>query len=215
MPKPRTPLGALPLPMRDPAGAPQLPPPVTIDLGDGVPITLHPIVPARTGRPSRYTPELAARIIHELRAGMTPPQIAQRFDWSPEHETIYAWIAGNPEFSAAVARARRIGASAMADETLRLADNAVPDEKGRVEKDRLRITARQWLAGKYDSRFADRQVIQHEEHGQAVELEQVSTEGLQAGLRAIQAALARKQAVDVSATPASPDVASGPAKQDQ
>lgn len=139
--------------------------PVTISIGDAQ-VTLAPAQRNRTGAPAKYTPEIAARILDELQHGKTLTDICSQ-DWCASYPVVAAWQANNSAFREAVTRARREGAAAMADQTIDIADAAQPDDRGRVEKDRLRVSARQWLAAKYDSRFADRQIVQHSQSASA------------------------------------------------
>lgn len=177
--------------------------PVAVDTGDGgFPALLTQPVPAKTGRPTIYTPEMGAKIVALIRAGLTPAQIAdnEAYPWAPARNAIYEWITTIREFGDAVARAREAGASAMADETVKIADDANPDERGRVEKARLRVASRQWLASKYDKRFAERQIVQHED-GQAADLTQLSAAGLADLLTAVSAHVKRQAAIDTTAEP--------------
>lgn len=113
------------------------------------------------GRPTHFNEALAQRIAAELEKGQAVTQIALN-DWAPCEDSIYSWCARHPQFADLVARARERGAAAIAESTLRLADMAVPDERGRVEKERLQILTRQKYAGYWNRRFADKQIVEHE-----------------------------------------------------
>lgn len=80
-----------------------------------------PIVPKKTGRPSKYTPQVAAEIAQRLSMGEPLRKIC-RDDHMPEWRTVYDWLAKDEDLSARVARAREAGYEALAEEALEIAD---------------------------------------------------------------------------------------------
>lgn len=127
--------------------------------------------PKKTGRPSKYTPELAREIIERLSEGEPLRQIC-REEYMPQWRTIYDWMYRDPDLSAAIARAREIGYDKMAEEVLEIADNPklgqihTQDDKGstvRTEdmlghrklqvETRLKLLAK-WNPKKYGERVA-------------------------------------------------------------
>jgi len=85
-------------------------------------------VPKKIGRPSKYTPEIAAEICERLSNGEPLRQIC-RDDHMPAWQKIYEWMAkdaalgeSGTDLSGAIARARDQGYDAIAEECLLIAD---------------------------------------------------------------------------------------------
>lgn len=76
----------------------------------------------KTGRPSKYTPEIAAQMCEMLSEGIPLREIC-RMEGMPYWRTVYLWMAKDEELSAHIARAREAGYDAMAEECLIIADN--------------------------------------------------------------------------------------------
>ena len=96
----------------------------------------------KIGRPSKYTPEIAAEICMRLSNGEPLRQIC-RDDGFPAWQTVYDWMYRDDELgeagvglSGAIAHARDLGYDAMAEECLIIADTPklgerqVMDDKG-------------------------------------------------------------------------------------
>lgn len=73
------------------------------------------------GRPSDYTPETANAIIEWIAEGRPLREFCRQDD-TPGWRTVYDWLEREPEFSARFARARDMGADAIAEEALQIAD---------------------------------------------------------------------------------------------
>lgn len=73
------------------------------------------------GRSSDYTPEVAESIIEWISAGK-PLREFCRQDGAPAWRTVYDWLERNQDFSARFARARDMGADAIAEQALEIAD---------------------------------------------------------------------------------------------
>jgi len=188
----RAALGRLPIPTAEPTGMVDENRPVSVAFPDGHPPTvLNPLVPAATGRPSIYTPMLAKRICDAIQTGLTLQQVG-KLDWSPNLDTLYSWMAHNREFSDVIGRARVVSAHAMVDKTVAIADE-VPPERDAIRKAELRIGARQWLAGKLNRQYADKQILEHVD-GQSPDTTNEMLAGL---LRGLTDALAQRQPIDV------------------
>ena len=86
----------------------------------GTTLTL-PDTPKKTGRPSKYTPELAAEMCERLSNGEPLRQIC-RDDRMPHWTQMYEWIARDPDLSLRVAQAREAGYDAMAEELIEISD---------------------------------------------------------------------------------------------
>ena len=122
----------------------------------------------KMGRPSKYTPELAAEICERLSNGEPLRQIC-RDDHMPAWTRIYDWMGRDEQLSGAIARAREQGADAIAEEALEILDT--PPERiltktgevidsGYVTWQRNRAELRLKLLAKWHpKKYGDRQII--------------------------------------------------------
>ena len=114
----------------------------------------------KIGRPSRYTPELAAKICARLAEGETLRSVC-RDKAMPAISTVMGWLFNGKHevFSEQYARAREMQADALFDEALEIADDAsgdwTEDKDGKkvldhenIQRSRLRVDTRKWAAGK-------------------------------------------------------------------
>lgn len=99
--------------------------------------------PVKQGRPSSFTPEIAAVICARIAEGKSLRKICEADDM-PAMSTVFLWLSQNSDFSEQYARAREAQADSMADEMLDIADDKSLDPNDR----RVRLDARKWLAGK-------------------------------------------------------------------
>lgn len=89
----------------------------------------------KTGRPSKYSPEIADEICQRLSEGEPLRQIC-RDEHMPAWQKIYEWMMKDEKLSGAIAHARDMGYDAMAEECLIIADTPqlgqaqVMDDKG-------------------------------------------------------------------------------------
>ena len=96
---------------------------------------------------------------------------------------FYQWVANDAQLGEMYARARDEQADFMADEIVELADNTDNDNKGingsnAVQRDRLRIDARKWVAAKLKPRkYSERVDVTSD--GQAIQ--QIDLSALVAG----------------------------------
>jgi|SRR5690606_7101363 len=116
---------------------------------------------AETGRPSLYTPELADTICERLAGGESMRSIS-RDDDMPAMSTLFKWLREIESFSEQYARAKEECADMYAEDVIEIADNATndwmenndPDNPGfklngeHIQRSRVRIDARKWIAGK-------------------------------------------------------------------
>jgi len=77
--------------------------------------------PKKIGRPSKYTPELAAEIAQRISMGEPLRKIC-RDEHMPHWTVMYDWLAQDEALSLRVARAREAGYEALAEEALEIAD---------------------------------------------------------------------------------------------
>lgn len=113
------------------------------------------------GRPSTYTPEIAALICERLATGESLRAIC-RDDEMPPESTVRGWVLDDVKgFSAQYARARDIGLDALAEETLAIADTPQEGEETEQTDDgykvkrgdmlghrKLQVDTRKWLLSK-------------------------------------------------------------------
>ena len=89
--------------------------------------------PRKTGRPSKYTPEIAAEIARRLSDGEPLRQIC-RDAHMPHWTNIYEWMARDQDLSVRIARAREIGQDAIAEEIYReMMLEPEREERGRID----------------------------------------------------------------------------------
>lgn len=115
--------------------------------------------PAKRGRPSKYTPELAREICERISNGETLRQVC-RSEHMPAAPTVRSWVLDNVNgFSEQYARARILLAEHWADETVDIADDnkndTYVDDNGNertnsevVQRSRLRVDTRKWMLSK-------------------------------------------------------------------
>ena len=114
----------------------------------------------RTGRPSKFTPALAAKICREVAGGSTLPRICE-VAGMPARTTVWRWLEVSEEFRNNYARARTDRADARADKI----DGIVSDVlAGKIDSQaaRVAIDAHKWLAGKEQpKRYGDKIDVEH------------------------------------------------------
>ena len=90
----------------------------------------------KIGRPSKYTPELAAEICERLSNGEPLRQIC-RDDPMPAWQKIYEWMKRDENLSGAIAHAREVGQDAIAEqiwiEMLQEPERILSEGGGRVD----------------------------------------------------------------------------------
>lgn len=104
---------------------------------------------AKTGRPSSFTPEIATEIINRLASGETLRSICKD-KHMPCNVTVYDWANNMPAFSSAIAHARRIQATVLAEEASEILDNADDSTMPKVQKADKRANYRMLLAKCFD-----------------------------------------------------------------
>jgi len=109
------------------------------------------------GRPSKYSEDLIVKILSRLTTGEGLVKICKSKSM-PDLGTIYNWLQKHEDFFKRYARARDEQADTLADEITYIADTE-PD----VNKARVRVDARKWVAAKLKpKKYGDRQTIEHE-----------------------------------------------------
>lgn len=110
---------------------------------------------AKLGRPTLYTEEVGdeiCRLTATSSKGLETicNELRAKDKSYPAYDTVVMWIIKDTyiAFSRAYARAKEQQAEHMEQEIISLADKAEPDKFGRIEKDKLRVDARKWVAAK-------------------------------------------------------------------
>jgi hypothetical protein len=112
-------------------------------------------------KPYPWTPEIEAEIFERL-ANAEPLADICEDDWLPSARTVYRRLKDDEPFRQRYAHAREMQADTIFDEILQIADDARNDwmerkgaeDKGwtengeHIQRSRLRIDARKWMAGK-------------------------------------------------------------------
>lgn len=136
----------------------------------------EPTTPKKTGRPSKYDPEIAREMCEMLSEGIPLREICRSDPKFPAWRTVYDWMKKDADLSTAIAHARDMGYDAMAEECLDIADNANNDWMERLDEDgkqvgwmvngeniqrsKLRIETRLKLLAKFNpKKYGDRQVL--------------------------------------------------------
>ena len=125
--------------------------------------------PKKMGRPTKYSPEIAAQLLTRITEGESLRQITRDPDM-PGHSTVYEWLLAKPDFADNYARARDEQADTLADEIIAIADEPpaeVTDDKGTSRTDngwvtwqKNRVDARKWVASKLKpKKYGDRQIV--------------------------------------------------------
>lgn len=116
---------------------------------------------------STFTQAVADEICQRLAEGETLRAIC-RSEGMPAWRTVYDWSYANPEFAAAIARARDEGFDAIASETLEIVDQAPPTtqfgstDSGYVSWQKMRAEQRMKLLAKWDpKRYGDKLDLNH------------------------------------------------------
>lgn len=94
------------------------------------------------GRPTIRTPEMARAICEAIASGKSLRRILSRAGM-PSYAAVCVWLREDRVFQDNYARAREAQADYLAEEIIEIADG-----NGDVQRDRLRIDARIWYAGK-------------------------------------------------------------------
>jgi hypothetical protein len=138
--------------------------------------------PVKIGRPSDFNEATCAEICNRLCAGESLRTIC-RDDHMPVCSTVFVWLSKHPVFAEQYARARDVQADAIFEEILDIADDASNDWMERREKEnpgwqangehiqrsRLRVDARKWMAGKLaPKKYGDKIQVAGEGEGGAI-----------------------------------------------
>ena len=108
------------------------------------------------GRPSHYNHDIATAICALLGDGWSLNRICL-LDGMPCKVTVFTWIAKYPEFVEMYETARHAQAEGLADRCVDIANDTDMD----VKRARLVIDTIKWFASKMNSKYSERQQIEH------------------------------------------------------
>ena len=107
-------------------------------------------VPAKLGRPSKYTIEWAEAFCTLIAEGKSVAEICASPDM-PSQQSVYTWLRNDEDFLERYARAREAQADLFFKECLEIADRGKDSEnesQARIQRDRLRVDTRKWMAAR-------------------------------------------------------------------
>lgn len=95
------------------------------------------------GRPSDYSPELAATICAEIASGRSLRSVCGD-PGMPAMSSVFLWLSKHDDFSEQYARAQADRTTAWSEDLIEISD----DLTGDTNRDRLRVDTRKWLMSK-------------------------------------------------------------------
>lgn len=105
------------------------------------------------GRPTKYSNELVAKICARISEGKSVAAVS-RMEGMPHADTIWLWAREKPEFKALLDAATQARCDALAEEML-----DIPDEEEDVNRARLKVDTRKWIASRMmPKRYGDRTI---------------------------------------------------------
>ena len=114
------------------------------------------LVPAKIGRPTKYSDEWAEAFCREISQGHSVAEICERRD-QPSQQSVYTWLREDEDFRERYARAREAQADKYFQEIIEIADAATPET---VNVARLRVDSRKFTV----ARLAPKKYGDHVEH---------------------------------------------------
>jgi hypothetical protein len=124
-------------------------------------MTAKPKSSKPVGRPSSFNDKIAAEICDRLSEGEPLARICAD-DGMPDFSTVWRWEQSNEEFRNLSARAREVGTHYLADDCIRIADDAEIDPQNK----RIMVDTRLRLIGKWNAkRYGERVTQEHTGEG--------------------------------------------------
>ncbi len=115
-----------------------------------------------------FSEELFQSILDEIALGKSLASTLRDNQGMPRYSTVMEWIAKDTALAERYTRAKEVSTEVMADEIVDIADEDVgTDENGRmdsaaVNRQRLRVDARKWIASKLKpKKYGDRVLNEH------------------------------------------------------
>lgn len=131
-------------------------------------------IEASTGRPTKYSEKLALEICDTIASTSKGTKLLckENQHW-PCQDTLFTWLKTYPEFSEQYARAKKCQVELLIDEILEISDDASQDQlltaqgeiifnSQAVNRARLKIDTRKWLACKLIPRVYGNKVEENE-----------------------------------------------------
>ena len=113
--------------------------------------------PALRGRPSKYTKEIGDEICDLIAQGYSLRRVRETLPSCPDLKTVFAWFRTQPEFLQQYTRAKEDAADLLVDQMLHLADTVDDMNPNAVNKARLQVDTRKWIAMKLKpKKYGDR-----------------------------------------------------------
>jgi hypothetical protein len=100
------------------------------------------------GRPSSYSKELAEAICFEIATTLKGIRSVCEAEGMPHFTTVVRWLQSKQEFRDMYAAAKAMQQDFEADEMKAIADDDNRDDLIKVQRDKLRVDTRKWLASK-------------------------------------------------------------------
>ena len=117
-------------------------------------------VPAKIGRPTKYSDVWAEAFCREISQGHSVAEICERRD-QPSQQSVYTWLREDEDFLERYARAREAQADKFFKECIEIADAATQEN---CNVARLRVDTRKWAAARLaPKKYGDR--ISHDVKG--------------------------------------------------
>jgi hypothetical protein len=127
---------------------------------------------AKIGRPTVYTKELGEKICDVIKTtNLGLRKICENPEFPP-HGTVVCWLENTEHpFTLQYTRAKEGQADYLADEMMEIADDCKP-EKFHVEKAKLQVDTRKWIASKLKvKKYGDKLINEHTgTNGQAIKI---------------------------------------------
>lgn len=135
-----------------------------------------PTIKGKVGRPTDFDDEISDHICELITEGHSLKAIC-RMPTMPNAGTVFRWLAKHKSFSDQYARAKEYQAELEASDIVAISD----DDTGDVQRDRLRVDARKWVAAKLlPKKYGERITQEHTgPDGGAIQLAGVSDEDLE------------------------------------
>lgn len=99
------------------------------------------------GRPPLYTPELATELCKRIASCSHGIHVICAAEDMPSVTTVYEWLYEYPEFAERYARARTAQSEVLAQDIIRLSDEANLTHE-HINKAKLQVDSRKWVASK-------------------------------------------------------------------
>lgn len=146
----------------------------------------------KTGRPERYTPELAEKVCYIIAThahGLK--KLCAMYDFMPDKSIIFSWIQSHPEFYDQYLRARRFQSHVVADEILDMSsevqsyvdkDLVERIDSGILGRAKFAMECKKWHASKLepkiygDNKIENQEIKDESTHKEAMERKRVLEE---------------------------------------